>query len=148
MIVDYLKNKNLYTDSKIQKILNFIAETDFSKIESDKITIDDDNFFMISNITTKDVSEGFWESHRKYIDIHYVLSGEELIGYENISELKVDKNYNEDKDLITYFGSMKNSIHLKPGMFVLVYPEDAHMPNVSPNGTAAALKKIVFKIKY
>ncbi|MDR2008468.1 MAG: YhcH/YjgK/YiaL family protein [Alphaproteobacteria bacterium] len=148
MIVDYLKNKHLYTDAKIAKILNFIANTDFSKIEGDKITIDDDNFFMLSSMQTKDITDGFWEAHRKYIDIHYILEGAEMFGYENIGELQVDKDYNPDKDMITYVGAMKNPIILKQGMFAVVYPEDAHMPNVSPNGEKIPLKKIVFKIKY
>lgn len=148
MIVDYLKNKNLYIESKIQKILNFIQETDFSKIVEDKVTIDDDNFFMISEIFTKPVSEGFWESHKKYIDIHYILKGSEIIGYENITNLEVNKPYDEDKDLITYYGSLKNSIELKEGMFLVVYPEDAHMPNISTSLEKLPLKKIVFKIRY
>ncbi|MDR0484300.1 MAG: YhcH/YjgK/YiaL family protein [Alphaproteobacteria bacterium] len=148
MIIDYLKNKKLYNDAKIQKILDFIEITDFSKIEEGKTVIDDDNFFMLSNLTTKNMEEGFWESHKKYIDIHYVLEGEELFGYENISELKINKDYNEEKDLITYHGDMRNPIVLKPNMFIVAYPEDAHMPNILVGDKKAPLKKIIFKIKY
>lgn len=148
MIVDYLKNKSLYTEPKIQNILNFIEKTDFNQIVEDKITIDDDNFFMISDIFTKPVEEGFWESHKKYIDIHYILKGSELVGYENIANLEIDKPYNEDKDLMTYHGTIKNAVELKEGMFLVVYPEDAHMPNISTELEKKPLKKIVFKIRY
>ncbi len=148
MIIDYLKNKNLYLDEKLQKILDFIQQTKFSKITENKIFIDDYSFFIISDIFTKPQEEGFWESHKKYIDIHYVLEGSELIGYENITNLEVNKPYNEEKDLITYHGNIKNAIELTQGMFLVAYPEDAHMSNISTKLEISPLKKIIFKIKY
>ncbi len=145
MIVDHIKNKELYRNLNFYNILSVIKDLNFSKLE-EKIYINTNDYYMVNKLQTRISSSGFWESHKKYIDIHYILSGLEVIGYENINNLTIETNYSKDKDLLTYYGALQNAILLREGMFMVLYPEDAHMPIMAHLDVPQELKKVVFKI--
>jgi biofilm protein TabA len=92
-------------------------------VEGDKI------YYTIQRYTTKPLSEGKLEAHRKYIDIQFLLSGEELLGYAPLKGLTVAEVYNPQKD-IAFFNTPKDitKVILEPGMFCLLFPDDAHLP--------------------
>ena len=65
------------------------------------------------------------------------------MGYANIHHLQQGE-YMPEKDFLPLFGEGSQVI-LKSGSFVLLFPEDAHMPSMSI-GESAPAKKIVLKI--
>lgn len=83
------------------------------------------------------------EAHRKFLDIHYIISGEEILGYADISTLTTAKAYDEAGDCEMLDGKML-PISLKAGDFCVVYPEDAHTPVM---GKSDKLVKVVAKIR-
>ena len=83
------------------------------------------------------------EAHRKFLGIHYVISGEEVLGYAEISTLKTTKAYNEAGDCEMLTGQVQ-PVRLKAGDFCVVYPEDAHTPVM---GKSEKLVKVVAKIR-
>ena len=85
-----------------------------------------------------------FEAHRNYLDIHFVISGEEGMGYSDISKLSVTKEYDEGGDYLLLSGDYDKLI-LKPGDFCITFPEDAHIPVMTAGG--AGLKKAVVKIR-
>ena len=52
---------------------------------------------IVSEYETKLQNEHGYEAHRKYIDIQYLLSGEERIACLPVERLKETKPYNEEK---------------------------------------------------
>ena len=71
------------------------------------------------------------EAHRKYIDIHVPLKGSETIGWAPVCDLKhVREPYDEDKDIAFYGDSAQSLLHLKPGQMAVMFPDDAHAPNI------------------
>ena len=68
-----------------------------------------------------------FEAHRKYIDIHYIIAGTEQFGYANIATLTPVTEYNAVDDYILLDGEV-NRITLNKGDFIIVFPEDAHIP--------------------
>ena len=46
-----------------------------------------------------------------------------------------------DKDISFYPGLAESYIPVKPGMFAIFFPQDAHAPGVSPDG----VKKVIVK---
>lgn len=100
------------------------------------------------SISTSDVlpngEKKVFEAHKQYIDIHYIIEGEEAFGYSNINNLKAITEYNSDGDYQLFDGPI-NKIILKKGDFCIVFPEDAHIPcmNVDDEST---VKRCVVKI--
>ena len=103
-----------------------------------------DIFVVVSEYETKNVEQGKWEAHRKYIDIQYVVSGEEKIGYGNINEMKIIDEYNEEKDVLFLEGK-GDLLLVNKGTFALFAPQDVHMPGIQLNN-GQHVKKIVVKI--
>ena len=68
-----------------------------------------------------------FEAHRNFIDIHYIVRGEETFGYNDLSHLTVTQDYNPENDALFLTGPV-NEITLKAGDFCVVFPEDAHAP--------------------
>ena len=68
-----------------------------------------------------------FEAHRNFIDIHYIVKGEETFGYNDISHLTVTEEYDPARDVLFLKGHI-NEIKLRAGDFCVVFPEDAHVP--------------------
>ncbi len=100
----------------------------------------------IADITTGDKSVRRYESHRKFIDIHYIICGEEIFGYSSISDASGSTGYDGDKDIEFYEGMADEALlHLRAGNFCITYPEDLHKPccSVTPGNK---VKRIVAKV--
>ena len=57
---------------------------------------------IVSEYTTKPVNEKGFEAHREYIDIQYLLAGEEQIACQPLEYLKETVPYNAEKDIIFF----------------------------------------------
>lgn len=148
MIIDHIENKDLYStlNPDIKKALDYLYETDFSEIESGKYEIDGVNIFaLVSEYKTKDLSQGKPESHRNYIDVQYLFSGEEFIGYAPLSNQKIVETYNEKND-ITFYDCEQSLCLIQKKMFAVFFPTDIHMPGIRVTNPVV-VKKIVVKVK-
>ena len=81
--------------------------------------------FSQTNPKTKE--EAKLETHNRFIDIQIPLSGVEVMGYTPREDLP-EAEYNADKDISFYHGLAESYIPVKPGMFVIFFPQDAHAP--------------------
>ncbi len=147
MIIDTIKNASQYADlhPDFTKVLQEIAAIDPLTAKAGRYDIPDSKaFFMIQKYETKDRSEGLWEAHRKYIDLQYVLSGIELIGYKEISSLQESVTYNEESDAAFLQGE-GDFLQMGEGMFMVLYPQDAHMPCICVDAPCSVVK-IVAKL--
>jgi biofilm protein TabA len=98
---------------------------------------------LVQRYTTKLAPEGRWEAHRKHIDLQFVLTGEEHVGVVPIDRL-VAEPYDAEKDIMWLTGE-GDRVTLRPGEFVLLWPEDAHMPAMAI-ATPMPVLKVVIKI--
>jgi len=110
----------------------------------EKVALDANNFGLEQVYNTKSRTECFFESHRQYIDVQFILSGEEIIELCNINDLIVDSEYNKEMDLLKYNTTNNSSIiKLKKGDVAIFFPEDAHMPCVELNKSMKVFKTVV-----
>ena len=72
--------------------------------------------------------------------IHFVVSGDEKIGYADVSTLKVT-DVNEEKDMI-YLEGEGDNVYLGEGDFMITFPQDAHMPCVMAKESKLCCKLI------
>lgn len=146
MIIDSIQNiKNYKGLEKIYDVLEFIKKTDFGDMSLGKYQIDGENlFYMVQEYETKQ-NENIAEVHQKYIDVQYVVKGEEIIGYAPVSCEKDIVEENADKDYI-FYKCKTTKMLLKDGDFMVLYPNDIHNPGLM-NDKPSKCRKVVFKIK-
>ena len=149
MIIDKLENASLYykLGNKFKTAFEYINNTDLLALESGKYEIDGKNIYIIiQDYNTKSFSGAKWEAHKKYTDIQYVIKGQEKIGWENISEFSEITEYDEEKDIVFLEGS-GDFLELREGSFCILFPQDVHMPSISPGSEPVYVKKAVIKVK-
>ena len=146
MIKDNLNNAAKYYNlsERIKIALEYLQENDLRFLDDGKYSIDGEDIYMnVQKYQTK-VSDKL-ESHRKYIDIQYMVKGQENMGVTPINGLNVVEEYNEEKDIIFYNGACKKEL-VKENEFIIFYPEDAHLPCQIVD-KPSIVKKVVVKIK-
>lgn len=139
----YLQNRECW-----DKAFAFLRDNDLNILASGKYPILGDKVFAsISEANSKNREDTRWEAHKKYIDIQYVIRGEEIIGVAPLSAAVRTISFDPEKDL-GFYEIPENQCHYhtaNPGTFFLFFPNDAHRPCIrSTNGESE--KKIVIKI--
>ena len=137
----YHKNK-----AQWDKAFAFIRDSDLVNKKPGKYAIDGtDVYATITEGPEKTFEQSAWESHRKYIDLQYVIKGKEKIGVAPVSGATVTQAYDDKADIAHYTSEGQFYIG-EPTMFFLFFPADAHRPNIHVDGYDV-VKKLVIKIK-
>jgi YhcH/YjgK/YiaL family protein len=124
--------------------LKFLQEGSVLELLPSRIELDGDKVFaMIQHYNTKPKEQGAWEAHRKYIDIQYVAEGQELMGHANLGHLQAGE-YDAEKDFVLLKGE-GSFVLMKAGTFVILAPQDAHMPQIAVD-VPQPVKKVVIKV--
>ena len=146
MVTDLLSNANVYAGlgERIAQALSWAQAHKLAGLEVGRHEIDGDRVFaLVSEYVAKPLAEGRWEAHRKYLDLQCVASGRENIGYAPLVTLKGDQ-YIPEKDIIWLTGD-GSFVAMEPGRFMLLWPEDGHMPGIA-TAQPERVKKVVLKI--
>jgi YhcH/YjgK/YiaL family protein len=146
MIIDKLTNSYLYEtlSVRIKRAFDYLHQTDLNATPDGKYEIDGNNIYaVVQRYSTKLKEQGKWEAHRRYIDIQYIIQGQEMIGYSHLGRLAPGE-YDTALDVVFLAGE-GNYLPLSSGEFMLLYPEDAHMPCIAIDAPSA-VKKVVVKI--
>ena len=103
---------------------------------------------IVSEYETKEHNELGYEAHREYIDIQYLISGEEKICCVPLEYLKEKAAYNAEKDVAFYEEAdvKPQELLLGNGYFAILYPQDGHMPQLCVKATTT-VRKVVVKVK-
>mgnify|MGYP001561725533 FL=1 len=150
MIIDKTNNWNIYfkKESIFYEGIRFILEEFSESIQDGRYEIKgNDIYAMVQSCMTDAPENKKMESHKRYIDIQYIVSGNEMIGWLPAGGLKVMTPYSDENDVIFYHSAECISpLILTPGMFAVFYPSDAHMPGCFLD-KPAPVRKIVIKVK-
>jgi YhcH/YjgK/YiaL family protein len=128
------------------KVFVFLRDTDLKKLSAGRHEIDGDNVYaMVTEAPTKDLDSTKFESHRKYIDVQYVIDGEEKIAVQPVANATVTEPYDDAKDIAHYSG--EGTVYTAtPEAFFIFFPTDAHRPGITPGGNQPD-KKLVIKVR-
>jgi YhcH/YjgK/YiaL family protein len=131
----------------IQKGLDFLRSTDFSKVINGKHIIDENKVYVvISEYLTASADKQKAESHARYIDIQYVIDGNEMMGFSSVGSGEVQENLLAEKDIVFYKNvKCETFIDLKKDMFAIAFPWDIHRPGCMSQATGN-VRKAVLKI--
>ena len=148
MILDTIENADQYKllGKRMATALDYMKTADLSTIDPGKYEIEgSDIFALVQDYDTKNRLECKLESHRKYIDIQYLLKGIEFVGHTLLNNQKPVKEYSAEDDYML-FSEESSFFELKPGMFAIFHPSDLHMPSVFEK-QPEKVRKIVIKVK-
>ena len=151
MIIDSIKNaKKYYSVHPSFKAAFEALEKIDESTPNERITVDGDNIFInMAEYVNKNVDECAYESHKKYIDIQYVVSGEEYIDLCDQDILEFTDNRLDTDDIAFFRNTDKFSrADLTEGIFVVIFPGEAHKPCIAPDGKGVKVRKAVAKIIY
>lgn len=137
-----------FLSGRLRKAYEFLRRPDLATIEPGLHPIDGEKVFAnVQEFITIAQSEKHFEAHRRYADVHYVVSGEELLGIAPVSELTPISEFDEETDFGLYGDPKRCSwVVLHPGELVITMPEDAHKPGCSL-ADPMLLRKVCVKVR-
>jgi len=146
MILDQIGNLSHYYSMHpfLKTVEAFLKTKDWQKATAGKYEIPGtDAWVSLQDVEAHPKKNATAEFHKKYIDLQYVLSGDEWMGWSARNSLPNAIPFDSDNDC----GLIPNApidswIQVKPGFFAIFYPCDVHAPCCG-NGK---IRKIVVKI--
>lgn len=143
-----IEGKYDYLKDKFKTAYEFLKREDLAELPVGAISLDgNDVVAHIQHYSTVDAKTIKFETHDKFFDIQFVISGKEKFGVVNRSGLIPAGEYNEQNDICFYEEpEVSGSVLLLPGDYVVVAPEDAHKPRCS-TGVPTEVKKVVVKVR-
>jgi biofilm protein TabA len=151
VIVDTLERAELYQSAhrEFPAAFNFLTSGAIRTLTPGRHAIDGDRLIAIlQDYQTKLAADCVWESHRRYVDVQYVIEGVEQMGYAPLGAMKIRTPYNPDTDAAFYeppTTGVATTATIHAGMFAIFFPHDVHQPGVML-ASPAAVRKIVLKV--
>lgn len=145
MIWDTLSNAVRYKgiSRAMNAALDWLAQTELDKLKNGRVDIAAGVYANVADVDRKPPEDGAWEKHKLHADIQISLLGEEQIGVLPVSEVSAWGDYDGLHDsTVSAAPGMGVSVSIKPGLFVVLFPWDAHKPGIgSGHG-----RKVVIKV--
>mgnify|MGYP001026687321 CR=1 FL=1 len=149
MLIDNLQNADRYLPlhSGFVGAFAFLRRKDLDQLPNGQHEIDGERLYaIVSRDRGRGREQSLLESHRRYIDIQFVVSGEECIGWLRISDCKrVSSPYDADNDLEFFFDRPATWLAVSPGNFAVFYPEDGHAPLAAQGPIHKVVVKVALK---
>ncbi len=145
MIFGKIEDLHLYKglSENMKKGIEFLLNFDTTQ-PTGRYEVDGSNVYaLITSGETKPVEEPVFEAHRKYIDLQYILEGEEDTGYAAVSDCTVTVPYDESGDYLMVKGE-GSEVRVAAGEFYIAFPCDGHRPMCSKN--PGKIRKVIVKI--
>lgn len=139
----YQKNKALW-----DKVFTFLATNDLNSLPNGTTDIEKGRAWVtVSEYTPRTADKVKVESHRKFIDLQYTLTGNEKMGLARDEQPGVLMDYNDKREVAFWTSDKIDYYKAGPETFFLFFPADLHQPSVL-DGEPVKSKKIVVKIEY
>ncbi len=147
MVIDRLENLEKYVslNPMFAQVAEYLKSANLSAQDKDKVVLKEGELIVnFSHVPPQTKEEAKIETHNDFIDIQIPLSGVEVMGYMPRADLP-EGVYDAEKDVTFHDGPTTDYLTVKPGMFVIFFPEDAHAPGVSAGGVDKVIVKIRVK---
>ena len=145
MILDLLENAHRYDSYKgFVQAFEFLSHADLKQLPVGKYEIDGDRIYaMVALEPGRKKEDALLETHEKYIDIQFILTGTDTMGWKPKSLCRQPTQGYDPKADIQFFADRPDAwIAVTGGAFAIFFPEDAHMPLISPE----PIHKVIVKV--
>ena len=140
-----MTQKTLY--EKISEALDYIKNLDKCTLAPGIHEVNDEFYYNYLEYEAKESTNTIYEAHKNYVDIQYIVEGQEHVDVSFEEYMELDTPYDKEKDIMFFKNPQKYfSRILGPGEYVIVLPHELHKPGqkVDQNGN---VKKIVGKVR-
>lgn len=136
--------------ARLNRAYAFLQTHDFLELREGRYEIDADMFFLVQRYVTHRESEARYEAHRRYVDIQYLLSGQETFYWADVAQMTPLIPFDAQKDIGFYKDAQRyGSVTLTAGELAVFFPEDCHKPSFHPEGEEpCGVEKVVMKVRY
>ncbi len=139
-------NTALYPKA-IQVALDYLKSHDFTAMETGVYEIQGKEIYaQVMDAQTGAAEEKRPEVHEKFVDVQFLASGREKLGFTaDTGNYEVDERIDE-RDLI-FYKKVENEgfIEAVPGCYSIFFPADVHRPAVA-SGQPMTVRKVVVKV--
>lgn len=146
MILDRLDqaDKYLSLNPHFSKALKFLRRGDLAELEPGRHDIDGKDIYAVivkGNGRPKDQAK--LEAHRRYIDIQFIVSGCDEMGWQSTALCKkVEQKFDPDSDAEIFNDPVATWLTVGAGELAVFFPHDAHAPAAG----SAEFHKVVVKV--
>ena len=135
-------NPDYTTYERLHKAIDFINSGDVFNLSFGRTDLAEGVYVNVMELETR--KENSFEIHKRYIDIHCILEGEEAVEIADLSSLNITQPYNEERDIA--LGTAHGTRHIiRKGQYCITMPQEAHSPGLCVTNPMK-IKKAVFKV--
>lgn len=146
MILDTLGNAHRYQalHKGFAQAFEFLMRPDLKELPAGKYEIDHEQVYaMVSKGPGRKKEDALLEAHGLYIDIQLVLAGTDTMGWKPASLCtEPSGEYDQQADVRFFTDEPVAWVAVAGGAYAVFFPEDAHMPLISPG----QIHKVVVKV--
>lgn len=150
MVLDHISNAPIYysLSQRIAEGLALLADPAVRHAPAGRHEIRPDLlYYVVAEYTTKPAEQGMMEIHQKFLDIQYILNGQEYIYYSPLSYLRPTQPYDAKSDAALFAPRPTDTrLLLSADWFAIFWPNEPHAPAaavVDPQ----PVRKIVVKVR-
>ena len=130
----------------LKQLFDYVKSHDLTQVPAGRITLDGEKLFInVADATLVEAENQKLEVHRRYIDVHFPLSGAETVGWSALGSLECEseKPFNAENDFALYNTPADVYFTAQPGQFYVMFPEDAHAPIIGQGKLRKAIAKVL-----
>ena len=146
MIIDSIQNAARYYKllPDLKEAFEFLSTTDHRSLKKGRNEVAGDRVFaLLVEDNAKKKADCMLEIHKKYVDIQYIVSGIDEMGWKPTFACSQPAGpYDPARDLQFFKDTADLWVPVTAGMFAVFFPEDAHQPMVG----AGMIRKVVMKV--
>lgn len=152
MIIDFIPKWRCYFPGNAawQSAFTFLESLSVDAEPTEMVPILGDRVMArVMSYTTRTEDDAVLEAHNTYVDIQTSLLNQERIDWFPRATLTIKTAYNATSDAIFFVRPERSPISIIniPGQFVVLFPQDAHSPQLVVGSTPELVKKVVVKVK-
>jgi biofilm protein TabA len=130
----------------LRKAFDFLRGRDLLQLPDGRMEIDGDRVFaLVQRYETVRMDTPTFEYHRRYIDVQFIATGDEVIGWAPAERMSVTGAYDAGRDIC--FGTVApgtwTPVHLQAGQVAVLWPEDGHAPKGAVRVPSSVMKIVV-----
>lgn len=150
MVMERLDRLEKYVPACVRKnIMQWVGTVDRNIPDGIYEIAGKDVYARVLSYCTKSEEDCRIEAHDKYVDIQSTIVGAEGIQIYDRAQMREETPYDEEKDVsfMVKKGEPYARVNVAEACFVLLFPHEAHQPEISFDGKKMQIRKFVIKIR-
>lgn len=128
---------------RLDAVLERLNDEFLSSVGYEPVKLEGDALYATRfDYETLTLEDTFFEAHRKYLDVHVMIDGSERVEIASPEALEM---FEHSGDFYAYRGEADQSLVIRPGEFLVVFPDDSHRIKICVR-EPERVSKVVFKL--